>query len=61
MLVKLTKELTNAKNKMIEVITDKRVIKPKVTSEVNTGCAVEKTETIRIMPTRECRYNANQA
>ena len=61
MLVKLTEELTNAKDKLIEVITGKKVIKPKVIPEVNTGCAVEKTKTIRIMPRRDCRHKAYQA
>jgi hypothetical protein len=61
MLVKLTEELTNAKDKLIEVITGKKIIKPKVIPEVNTGCAVEKTKTIRIMPKRDCRHKANQA
>ena len=60
MLVKLTEELTNAKDKLIEVVTGKKVIKPKVLSEVNTGCATEKTEAIQIMPKRDCRHKANR-
>ena len=61
MLVKLTEELTNAKDKLIEVVTGKKVIKPKVLSEVNTGCATEKTEAIRIMPKRNHKHKANRA